>query len=78
MEKPILYHWPPCPTCAVATAFADEHGIALDLRDVEQEGPYGELVALGGDANNIPCFYDGEQLVEGIEPVMERLKALTA
>ena len=48
MEKPILYHWAPCATCAVAASFAAEHGIELDKRDVEQEGPYNELLALGG------------------------------
>ena len=76
MEKPILYYWGPCPTCAIATEYANEHGIELDLRDVEQVEPYNELLALGGDANKIPYFYDGEQLIEGIEAVTEHLKTL--
>ena len=76
MDKPILYYWGPCPTCARATRFADEHGIELDLRDVEQEGPYNELLALGGDANKIPYLYDGEQLVEGVNAVLGHLKTL--
>ncbi len=76
METPILYYWGPCPTCAVATRYADEHGIALDLRDVEQEQPYNELLALGGDANKIPYFYDGEVLVEGAEAVLAHLKTI--
>ena len=76
MDKPILYYWGPCPTCAIATSYADEHGIALDLRDVEQEEPYAELLALGGDANKIPYFYDGEQLIEGVEAVVAHLKTL--
>lgn len=76
METPILYYWGPCPTCAIATQYADEHGIKLDLRDVEQQGPYDELVALGGDANNIPFFYDGEQLIEGVDAVLAHLKTL--
>ena len=76
MDKPILYYWAPCPTCSIATHYADEHGIELDLRDVEQEGPYNELLALGGDANNIPYFYDGEVLIEGNDAVMEHLKTL--
>ena len=76
METPILYYWAPCPTCAIATHYAAEHGIALDLRDVEQVGPYNELLALGGDANKIPYFYDGEQLIEGNDAVMEHLKTL--
>lgn len=76
MEKPILYYWAPCPTCSIATHYADVHGIALDLRDVEEQGPYDELLALGGDANNIPYLYDGEQLIEGNDAVMEYLQAL--
>ena len=76
MEKPILYYWGPCPTCAIATEYANENGIELDLRDVEQEGPYNELLALGGDANKIPYFYDGEKLIEGAEAVVEHLKTI--
>lgn len=76
MDKPILYYWGPCPTCAIATKYADEHGIELDLRDVEQEAPYNELLALGGDANKIPYFYDGEHLVEGVEAVVDHLKTI--
>ena len=75
MNTPILYYWGPCPTCAIATKFADENGIELDLRDVEQEGPYNELLSLGGDANKIPYLYDGEALVEGVDAVIEHLKA---
>ena len=40
MEKPILYYWAPCSTCSVAVNLADELGIELDKRDVEQEAPY--------------------------------------
>lgn len=76
MEKPILYYWGPCPTCAISTAYAEEHGIELDLRDVEQEQPYNELLALGGDANKIPYLYNGEQLFEGNEAVLGYLATL--
>ena len=76
MDKPIMYSWAPSPTCAIATRYADEHGIALDLRDVEQEGPYNELLSLGGDANKIPYLYDGEQLVEGLDAVKAKLETL--
>ena len=76
MDKLIMYYWAPCPTCAIATRYADEHGIALDLRDVEQEGPYNELLSLGGDANKIPYLYDGEQLFEGLDAVKAKLEAL--
>lgn len=73
MEKPILYYWAPCSTCSVATHFADEHGIELDKRDVEQEAPYQELLALGGNADLIPYLYDGEKLVNGTEEVIAYL-----
>ena len=76
MDKPVLYYWAPCPTCSIATHFAAEHGIELDLRDVEQEEPYQELLALGGDANKIPYLYDGDRLFEGLDAVKEQLAAL--
>ncbi len=72
---PILYYWAPCPTCSIVTHFAAENGIELDKRDVEQQGPYDELLALGGDANQIPYLYDGETLVQGNDAVMDYLKA---
>ncbi|MBO4352343.1 MAG: hypothetical protein J5818_02490 [Eggerthellaceae bacterium] len=76
MAAPILYYWEPCTTCAIATRYAAEHGIELDLRDVEQVAPYNELLSLGGDANKIPYLYDGDQLVEGLDAVLEYLKAI--
>ncbi len=72
-EKPILYYWAPCTTCAVAVTFAEEHGIELDKRDIEQEEPYQELLALGGVADDIPYLYDNGQLVNGNEAVIEYL-----
>ncbi len=69
MAKPILYYWAPCPTCSVTTHFASENGIELDLRDVEQEAPYQELLSLGGDANLIPYLYDDGQLINGNEEI---------
>ena len=65
METPILYYWAPCATCSVVVNFANEHGIELDKRDVEQQAPYDELCALGGDANLIPYLYVEGQLVNG-------------
>ena len=66
-EAPILYYWGPCATCAVTVDFANEHGIELDKRDVEQEEPYQELLALGGDANKIPYLYANGELVQGAQ-----------
>lgn len=70
---PILYYWAPCKTCSVVVNFAEEHGIALDKRDVEFEEPYQELLALGGDANLIPYLYDNGQLICGDNAVVEYL-----
>lgn len=67
--KPILYYWGPCPTCSLTVDFAEQHGIELDKRDVEQQAPYDELCALGGDANKIPYLYDGGELVNGVEAI---------
>ncbi len=69
MATPILYYWGPCATCALVTDFADEHGIELDKRDVEQEGPYTELLALGGNADLIPYLYDDEKILNGVEEI---------
>ncbi|WP_165056742.1 MULTISPECIES: glutathione S-transferase N-terminal domain-containing protein [unclassified Adlercreutzia] len=73
METPILYHWAPCATCSVTSQFADEHGIALDKRDVELEQPYQELLALGGDANLIPYLYAEGQLIQGNDAIIAYL-----
>ena len=73
MSKPILYYWAPCSTCSVTTQFADEHNIDLDKRDVEQEAPYQELLALGGDANLIPYLDDEGKLINGNDDVIAYL-----
>lgn len=73
MEKPILYHWAPCATCSVTASFAQEHGIELDKRDVEQEAPYQELLSLGGDANLIPYLYAEGALIQGNEAIITYL-----
>ncbi|MDO4182516.1 MAG: hypothetical protein Q4E12_02775 [Coriobacteriia bacterium] len=73
METPILYYWAPCSTCSVTVNFANEHGIELDKRDVEQEQPYQELVALGGDANLIPYLYAEGRLINGNDEVIAYL-----
>ena len=70
---PILYYWAPCATCSTVVNFATEHGIELDKRDVEQQAPYDELLALGGDANLIPYLYDGGQLINGNDAVIDYL-----
>lgn len=74
MEKPILYYWAPCSTCSVTVNFANDNGIELDKRDVEQETPYQELLALGGDANLIPYLYADGQLINGNDAVIAYLE----
>ena len=73
MAAPILYYWAPCETCSVVTSFAAEKGIELDKRDVEQEGPYNELLALGGDANLIPYLYAEGKLIQGNDAIIAYL-----
>ena len=70
-----MYYWAPCETCAVAVNFAEEHGIELDKRDVEQETPYQELLYLGGDANLIPYMYiySQEKLINGNDAIIQYL-----
>ena len=74
IETPILYYWGPCPSCAQSVAYAKEHDIELDKRDVEQVQPYNELLALGGDANKIPYLYAHGKLVQGVPAVNAYLK----
>lgn len=73
MATPILYHWAPCATCSVTSSFAAEHDIELDKRDVEQEAPYQELLALGGDANLIPYLYAEGKLIQGNDAIIAYL-----
>lgn len=75
MAAPILYYWPPCPTCAITVEYADKHGIELDKRDIEQEQPYAELLGLGGDENKIPYLYADEQLIEGNDAIIAYFEA---
>jgi hypothetical protein len=65
MSVPVLYYWAPCTTCEPVVSFADAHGIEIDKRDVEQQTPYDELLALGGDANAIPYLYVDGTLING-------------
>lgn len=76
MDTPVLYYWGPCPTCALVVDFAQQHGIELDKRDVEQEQPYLELLALGGDANQIPYLHAGDELIQGVEKINAYLETL--
>lgn len=67
MNVPILYYWAPCTVCAPVVSFAEVNGIELDKRDVEQQAPYDELLALGGDANIIPYLYVAGELINGVD-----------
>lgn len=74
MATPILYYWAPCSTCSVVVNYANEQGICLDKRDVEQVGPYEELLALGGDANCIPYLYVDDKLIQGNDAIIDYLE----
>ena len=54
--------------------YANEKGIELDKRDVEQVAPYEELLALGGDANLIPYLYDAGQVIQGNDEIIAYLE----
>ena len=54
--------------------YANEKGIELDKRDVEQVAPYEELLALGDDANLIPYLYDAGQLIRGNDEIIAYLE----
>ena len=75
MAAPNLYYWAPCSTCSVVVNYANENGIEMDKRDVEEVPPYEELLALGGDANLIPYLYDEGQLIQGNDAIIAYLAA---
>ena len=75
MSAPILYYWGPCTVCAKTVRFAQDNGVELDKRDVEQVPPYEELLALGGDANKIPYLFDDETLFQGNDDIIAHLTA---
>ena len=74
MTAPILYYWAPCTVCATTVRFAEENGIELDKRDVEEVSPYEELLSLGGDANEIPYLYDEGRLFQGNAAIIGHLE----
>ena len=74
MSTPILYYWPPCTVCAPVVSFAEVNDIELDKRDVEQQAPYDELLALGGDANVIPYLHVDGELINGAEACIAYLE----
>lgn len=74
MSVPILYYWAPCRVCQPVVSFAEANGIKLDKRDVEQQAPYDELLALGGDANIIPYLYANGELINGTEACIAYLE----
>lgn len=76
MATPVLYYWAPCATCSVVVNYANEHGIELDKRDIEQVPPYEELLALGGDENLIPYLYVEGKLIQGNDDCIAYLSQL--
>ncbi len=74
MNVPVLYYWAPCAVCEPVVSFAEAHGIELDTRDVEQQDPYDELLALGGDANVIPYLHVDGELINGAEACIAYLE----
>lgn len=57
----------------MVASFAAEKGIELDKRDVEQEAPYQELLALGGNADLIPYLSADGQLIQGNDAIIAYL-----
>lgn len=75
---PILYYWAPCRTCSPVVHHAEELGVELDLRDIEQEEPYQELLNLGGVGDNIPYLYIDGTLIQGVAAIDAKLEELAA
>ncbi|MDX2110851.1 MAG: glutaredoxin family protein [Verrucomicrobiota bacterium] len=60
---PILYIKRGCPWCREATAFFSQHGIALDVRDVnENKAAMARMIDISGQSLT-PTFEYGEFIV---------------
>jgi len=63
MTTPILYIKPGCPWCREALSFFDDHGIAVEVKDVlEDEDAMQRMVAVSGQTKT-PTFEFGEFIV---------------
>jgi glutaredoxin 3 len=61
--KPILYIKPGCPWCSAALAYFSEHGIELDVRNVNaSEADMRRMVEISGQSKT-PTFEYGDFVV---------------
>ena len=62
-ELPILYIKPGCPWCREALNFFNQHGVAIEIRDVTQDrGAMRRMVDISGQTKT-PTFEFGEFIV---------------
>ncbi len=60
----ILYYKPSCPYCRKVTAFMEDNGIEMEMRDTREGDNLAELTKLTGKTQ-VPC------LVVGGDPMLE-------
>ncbi len=60
----ILYYKPNCPYCRKVTAFMEDNGIEMEMRDTREGDNLAELTKLTGKTQ-VPC------LVVGGDPMLE-------
>lgn len=75
----VLFTRPTCPWCRRVTAYADEHGISLTLRDTSADPlALKELERVGGK-RQVPCLLiDGQPLYESADIIAWLAKNVVA
>ena len=71
--------YPKCTTCQKAKAWLDENGIAYDLRDIKQENPSYEELALWWKQSGLPLkkFFNTSGLQYKALELKDKLPAMS-
>lgn len=67
-EKLILYHMPFCPYCVRVFRYLEKKGIAISMKNIQENAGYRqELIQIGGKGQ-VPCLLiDGKPLYESLD-----------
>ncbi len=75
-RKPVLYIKSGCPWCRSARAFLSEHGVDVDLRDVNANTAYMEEMEEISGQSKTPTLVDGDFIVAdfSVDELVEELR----
>lgn len=62
-QKPVLYIKSGCPWCVAALDFFQQHGVALDVRDVREDAVARERMEAISGQTKTPTFEFGDFVV---------------